>query len=62
MLEHARGLILAHTLTIILVLDREGVPVHMGTRVASFDLSTDGSKVQGIVLADTESTKVRVWW
>ena len=34
--------------------------MHMGTRVASFDLSADGSKVQGIVLADTESTKVCV--
>ena len=40
------------------VLDREGVPVHMGTRVASFDVTADGSKVQGVVLADPESTKV----
>ena len=40
------------------VLDREGVPVHFSSPVASFDVSNDGSKVQGVVLGDASSTRV----
>lgn len=36
------------------VLDREGVPVHFSTPVASFDVSADGSKCIGIKLASGE--------
>lgn len=37
------------------VLDRENIPVHFNTRVEKFDMTSNGSKVTGVTLANGQS-------